>query len=158
MALSSSKNSTNVRNDSPLDPWPRARPASRAPFVVLAAWSAFVAAAARHGVFARLEVEAYSALAVLIVAVALLATRVDAELAALLAGIRRALILAAALDALLLAGAMAIARSGDWSGIAGAMLTLVALPLALVLNAEALRRPRVRKAPGASPGATRAAT
>jgi len=157
MALSSSENSTNVRNESPLDPWPRARPASRAPAVVLGAWTVFVLAASLRGVFAQLEVEAYSALAALIVAVALLATRVDAEVAALLAGIRRASILAGALDALLLAGAMAVGRSDQWNGFAGAMLTLVVLPLALVLNAEALRRPRLRKAPGASPGATRAA-
>jgi hypothetical protein len=158
MALSTPRNSTNVRNESPLDPWPRAQAASRAPLVVLGAWTVFVILAGIQGVFAQLEAEAYFGLAALVLAVSLVAAWVDDEVGALLAEVDRALPFALVLDALLVVGASAIVRSGEWSALPGAVLFLVVLPVTLVLNAEALRRPRLRKAPGASPGARRAAT
>jgi hypothetical protein len=160
MALSSPENSTNVRRESPLDPWPlRAARPSCAPAVMLVAWTAFVALAGIEEVFARLEIEAFSALALFVAAFAPIASRVDADAAALLRGVQRPLVPALVLDALLLAlpTAAAMAQT-SWTGLPGALVALVVLPLALVLHVEALRRPRVRKAPGASPAARRAAT
>jgi hypothetical protein len=160
MALSTTRNSTNVRNESPLDPWPIAvRTASRAPALVLAAWTGFVAVAGIEGVFARLETGAYFALAAFVLAYAVIASRVDADVTAFLERVKRPLAFAFVLDALVLAGPIAGgAPTSTWSMFPGALLFLVALPSALVLHAEALRRPRLRKAAAESPGARRAAT
>src|SRR3954447_23483190 len=101
MALSTSKNSTNVRSESPLDPWPpRAAPPSCAPVLMLAAWTVFVVLIGLEGVFARLEIEAYIALAVFIVAYMVISSRVDDDAAALLRGARHPLGLALGLDTL----------------------------------------------------------
>lgn len=160
MAFFPSKNSTNVRDVSPLDPWPaRAAAPAIASAVVLAAWALFVVLAAADLVFARLESEAYAALVLFVNGVAWVAARIDAELAARLVQLKRPLASALALDAALIALPFALAGgAARWSAFAGAVMLLVLLPLALVLHAEAWRRPRLRTAPGASPGARRAAT
>jgi len=159
MAPSSPENSTNVRRESPLDQWPvKTALPSCAPAVALAAWAAFVTVAGIESVFARLEIEAYIALAVFVAVFAVVASRVDEDARALLGATRHPLALALLLDTLLaLPGAGVLARSCA-AALPGALLALVVLPLALALHAEALGRPRLRKAPGASPAARRAAT
>jgi len=160
MGLSMPRNSTNVREPSPLDPWPApAGAASCAPAVVLASWALFVAFGSVELVFTRLEAEAYAALVLFVAGFALAAARIDADAAAVVARMRRPLALALVLDALLVALPLALADAAwRWTTFPGAMLLLLVLPLALVLHAEAWRRPRLRTAPGASPVARRAAT
>jgi hypothetical protein len=126
---------------------------------MLAAWTLFVAIGGYDGVFARLESEAYAALAAFVLVFALIASKLDGDAALRLASVKHPLALAFVLDALVLANPIGgIPESWTWTTLPGALLVLVALPLALVLHAEALRWPRVRKAAGASPGARRAAT
>lgn len=160
MALSSPKNSTNVRHDSPLDPWPQgvAVP-SCAPALVLGAWTLFVAFAGAELVFARLEDGAYAALVLFVNGIAFAAARIDADVAARLALVKRPLAIALALDAALVSLTLVLAgQAMRWSAFPGAVLLMVVIPLALVLHAEAWSRPRLRTVPGASPGARRAAT
>src|ERR1700751_6143523 len=104
MALSMLKNSTNVRRESPLDPWPARRVAvSHASVLMLAAWAVFVAIGRIEGIFVRLEPEAYVALAAFVVVFGVAACQVDPEAAAVLGRVKRPLMLALALDASLLA-------------------------------------------------------
>jgi hypothetical protein len=163
MAVSTRVNSTNVRKQSspgpsPLDPWPlEGRFTARAPALVLAAWALFVSIASVEGVFARLESEACVALAAFVVAFMLGASRIDEDAAALLSRVSRPLALALALDVLLVLGPLEVTEA-PWLAFPGGLLVVLVLPMALVLHAEALGRPRIRKAAGASPGARRAAT
>ena len=160
MAASACKNSTNVRIDSPLDPWPRARQASCAPRVALALWAILVAAASLEGVFARLEPEAYAALVAFAVGFTLLSAWSDAELRETVHALPHKLATALMLDAAFVAS-LAVSRdapAASWTGFPAAMALLVLLPLALVVHAGAARTKAVRTAPGASPGAKRAAT
>lgn len=155
MAATVRRNSTNVRIESPLDPWPPRPRASCAPRVALALWSAVVAAAGVEGVFARLEAEAFAALVAFVVAFTLFAAWRDADVHAGLDRLPYKLATALMLDAAVVTS-LAIARDGAWTGFAGAMALLVLLPLALVVHAAARTR-RIRRAPGASPGVKRAA-
>ena len=126
---------------------------------MLASWTAFVVMASLEGVFARLESEAYIALAAFVLAFMLGASRIDADAAALWRRMKRPLALALVLDILVIGASVAGAlQPGSGSAFPGAFVMLVVLPVAFVLHAEALRRPRLRKAPGASPGARPAAT
>ena len=159
MALSTSRNSTNVRIPSPLDPWPLPAPVSCAPRVALALWSIVVAVASIEGVFARLEPEAYAALVLFAVGFTSLAAWGDAELGETLRALPHKLATALMLDAVLLAS-LAISRDAPgapYTGFPAALALLVLLPLALVVHAAAARTKAVRTAPGASPGAKRAA-
>jgi len=160
MAFPASRNSTTVRSESPLDPWPQpAYAPSCAPALVLTAWTLFVAFASTELVFARLEEGAYMALVLFVNSIALASARIDADATARLALVKRPLAAALALDAALISLACALAgEATQWNGFPGAALLMVVMPLALVLHAEAWRRPRLRTAPGASPGARRAAT
>lgn len=160
MATVTGQNSTNVRIESPLDPWPLPRQASRAPRVALAAWALVVAAASLEGVFARLETEAYAALVAFAVAFTLLAARSDADLRETVQALPHKLATALMLDAVLLASLAVSHESVEaaWTGFPAAMALLILLPLALVVHAAAARTNAVRTAPGASPGAKRAAT
>jgi hypothetical protein len=151
-----SEKSTNVRLESPLDPWPlRDVPPQRAPLWALGIWTAFVAGAGIEGVFARIEGEPFVALVIFTWAFVLAAARLDREVVAALGELtyplREALLIDAGIAALI------VAAGGAWATLPGALVLLVGIPLAAVLHAEAARRPRVRKAPGRSPGATRAA-
>lgn len=160
MTLSARKNSTNVRIDSPLDPWPMARRASCAPRAALALWTLLVAAASLEGVFARLEPEAYAALVAFAAGFTLLAAWSDVELRETVRMLPHKLATALMLDAVLLAS-LVVSRDrleAAWTGFPAAMALLVLLPLALVVHAAAARTNAVRTAPGASPGAKRAAT
>jgi hypothetical protein len=160
MASSSPTNSTNVRVESPLDPWPVPRHPARAPRVALASWALLVAGASLDGVFARLEPEAYAALIAFAVGFTLLTAWTDAELRETLHALPHKLATALMLDAVLLAS-LAVSRDAagaPWTGFPAAMALLVLLPLALVVHAAAARARAVRRAPGASPGAKRAAT
>jgi len=160
MASSAPTNSTNVRVESPLDPWPVPRHAARAPRIALASWALLVAGASVDGVFARLEPEAYAALIAFAVGFTLLAAWSDRELHETLRALPHKLASALMLDAVLLAS-LAVSRDAAgawWAGFPAAMALLVLLPLALVVHAAAARATAVRRAPGASPGAKRAAT
>ena len=160
MAIPVGTNSTNVRTESPLDPWPVPPQARRAPRVALVLWAAFVAAASVEGVFARLEPGAYAALAVFAAAFAMLTAWRDLEMREVVDAMPRKLAIGLALDAVALA-LLAVSRdaAGEaWSALPAAMALLVLLPLALVVHAAAARTRALRKAPGASPGAKRAAT
>lgn len=161
MASIAPGNSTNVRPESPLDPWPVPPRASRAPRVALALWSFVVAAASLEGVFAGLEPEAYAALVLFAGSFTLLASWRDAELRDALNALPHKLATALMLDAVL-AAALAIARDAPtpaaWTGLPAAVALLVLLPLALAVHAAAARAKAVRRAPGASPGAKRAGT
>lgn len=160
MASSARENSTNVRIASPLDPWPMRRQASRAPRAALALWAILVAAASLEGVFARLEPEAYAALVGFAAGFTLLAAASDAELREAVQALPHKLATALVLDAVMVA-CVVVARDppeAPWTGFPAAMALLVLLPVALVVHAAAARGKAVRRAPGASPGAKRAAT
>jgi hypothetical protein len=177
------ENSTNVRIESPLDPWPvrRVYPACaphppRAPRVALVAWTAFVTWASADGVFARLEAGAFAALVAFVLLFGVAACVLDREARAALAQVREPLLLALALDAVV-AGWMAFGLDGvvggwmafgldaadashapisGWAGFPGAIVWLVVAPLAAAMHLAAARRPRLRRAAGASPAAKRA--
>ena len=160
MAFHARRNSTNVRMQSPLDPWPVPSRARCAPRIALVLWTLVVAGAGVEDVFARLEPEAFTALAAFAVAFALLSAWCDAEVREMLGASPHKLATALLLDAAIVA---LLGVSRDFSGIAwtalpAAIALLVLLPLALVLHAAAAWSPRVRKAAAASPGAKRAAT
>jgi len=159
MDFPASRNSTNVRIPSPLDPWPVPARVSCAPRVALALWAMLVAGASLAGVFARLEPEAYAALIAFAVGFSLLAAAVDDDLRGTLRALPHKLATALMLDAVFLAS-LAISRDAagvSYTGFPAALALLVLLPLALVVHAAAARTNAVRRAPGASPGAKRAA-
>ena len=160
MTCAAREKSTNVRIASPLDPWPPRRPVSWAPRAALALWAFLVAAASLEGVFARLEPEAYAGLVAFAAGFTLLAAWCDEDLRETVRTLPHKLATALMLDAVLLAS-LVVSRDrieAPWTGFPAAMALLVLLPLALVMHAAAAREKPVRTAPGASPGAKRAAT
>lgn len=161
MASSAGQNSTNVRTGSPLHSAPPPGPhVARAPRLALVSWTVVVAMASLEGVFARLEPQAYAALVAFAVGFTLLAAWRDAEARETLRALPHKLATALMLDAVLLAS-LAVSRdaaAAAWTGLPASMALLVLLPLALVVHAAAARAKALRTAPGASPGAKRAAT
>lgn len=158
MGLLPPENSTNVRPASPLDPWPAPARSRCGPAVALLLWAGFVTAAALQGVFEKLEPEAYGALVAFVALFAAWAARVDAEIRHQVAALPRSTAWAFAFDALVVVPLATSRAPGSWCGAPAAIALLVALPLAIALHAAGLREPRVRTAPGGSPGGKRAAT
>lgn len=160
MTFGARKNSTNVRLPSPLDPWPLPPRARCAPGIALGLWTLVVAVACVEGVFARLEPEAFTALAAFAVAFTLLCAACDAEVRAIVKAWPHKLATALLLDVAIFV-ALAVSRDAGaiaWTALPAATALLVLLPLALVSHAAAAWSPRVRKAAAGSPGAKRAAT
>ncbi|HZZ94333.1 MAG TPA: hypothetical protein VFE23_17360 [Usitatibacter sp.] len=158
---SAARNSTNVRTESPLDPWPPRSAPRRAPGAALVLWGLFVAAASLDGVFGRLEPQAYGALALFAVTFTALCFALDRDVRDVIAATSHPVRLALAADAAIAATWSAMPAGAPWTAWAqfpGAVALLVVLPLALALHAVTARGAVVRKAPGASPGATPAAT
>jgi hypothetical protein len=135
--VSSRMNSTNVRSESPLDPWPlQPAPRSNAPACALTLWAAFVAYAAASGVFVRLEGEAYGALVIFVAVMAAWIARVDGDLAAGMERWRYPRAFVAVLDGVAIAGVLtARGIDGTHGGATwGSLVWLVLMPLALALQ------------------------
>ncbi len=147
----SPKNSTNVRTDAP-----------RGAIAALVAWTAFVAFAGIHGVFARVGAPTLGALALFASLFAVAAYGLDAEVREWVdrAGAGALVPVAMATDAALALAAIAALRAGlapgAWPCAVG---LLCALPAALVASLAAARAGarRLSSAPGRSPGARPAA-